>query len=484
MTKAPESKIKLWEILLCLPILGATIGFIVQRRDFFYQAERDFFSDDNLILYGVILGLTALPALSLLAKTRTRLGRYLRIGTCLVGILLIGAFLVARHPKARYQAFRSDCIGMQAGFTAHDTPRKELVEELVDPEIGPLIAQDLPLLKHLVLVNGSQFLKHPRSARVALANLKAQGLSVEDVRKGPEGQTFLEVALIGEGETDPWLGIEWVDSSKTTPVEELNFSAGLFTKQEAQQVVDEALSKLPETSQDTFEHLLATMMKFSGLLTRTQGDEILAAWAENLGERAEILEPGADLRQELIRLLGDTSQLKVHFDLEIVEYFVPEDVDKKNLDVTFKRSVLGLVRACGVTVEETSADQADLVIAATLKDTKLYEYEQNIYELRSSYVPNSQARRIGRSSLRVGSTQTKAVVVGTQTAIRRGPGFTLEFRYQGKIYDTEMALLYWYQWVVVNDKEPDYSKLNNDGTWGRLWPFGVNEDLLRPHCPR
>ncbi len=70
---------------------------------------------------------------------------------------------------------------MQSGFTAFDAPRKELNEELVHPEIGPYVAQDLPLLKYLALEHGSQFVQHPRAARVALASLKAQGLSIEEI---------------------------------------------------------------------------------------------------------------------------------------------------------------------------------------------------------------------------------------------------------------------------------------------------------------
>ena len=465
-------------------MIVATVGLMIQRRDFFYQAERDWLSEDSLLFLGVVLLLTAMPALALSAKKQTRVGRGIKVLATLLGVLSLGTFLAAHHPRVRYWAYRSDCLGMQLGFSAFETPRKELNEEIIDPNIGPYIALDLPLLKYLALEHGTEFRQHPHSARVALASLKALGLSIEELGRGPEGQRFLEVALVGEAQSEPWREFDWIDATRTAPIQALHFSAGLFSREEAQEVVDEALAHLPQASQDTYESLLAIMMSFPGLISKAQGDEILTAWARSLGERAEILEAGAELRKELCEILKGAASLKVSFDLEVVKHFEPEDVEAKNLDVTFKRSVLGLIRSCGVRVEETPADQADLQIAATLKDVKLYEYDRNIYEVRSSYLPSSQTRRIGRASLRVGSVRTEAVVVGSETAVRRGPGFRLEIRYQGQTYDTEMALFYWYQWVIVNVKDPDYSVLNQDGTYGRLWPFGVNENLIRPYRPR
>lgn len=484
MSSHAKPFIKIWEILVSLPIMAAALGFLIQRRDFFYQAQRDLLSEDSVIFYGLILVLTALPGLSLLSKKQTQLGRGLKVGSVLLGVFLLSSFFVIRQPRIRYQAFRSDCIGMKAGFTAFETPRDELNDELVDPDIGPYISKDLALLKYLVFENGSHFRLTPRSARVALASLKALGVSIEEIQQAPQGQPFLEIAMVAEAQTEPWKGLEWVDLKQAQPDPELRFSAGLIHRTEAQEIVDQAIAQLPEVSQDTYEYLLMTMMSFPGLLSRDQGDKILSDWSKNLGQRAEILEPGRELREELCKLFGNRTRLKVSFDLQTVEHFVPEDVMAKDLDVTFQRSVLGLIRSCGVDIVETTAGEAEVQVSAILKDVKLYEYQKNVYELRSKYVPNSRTRRIGRSSIRTGSTKTEAVVVGTETAIRRGPGFSLTISFQGKVYDTEMALLYWYHWVVVNDKDPDYSILNKDGTYGRLWPFGVNEKLLRPHRAR
>lgn len=399
-------------------------------------------------------------------------------------VLCIIYVLVSPIPWVRFQFFRYETLHGNLGVTHREEGlREELEDELLKPGTGPRIARDPELLRVLVLEHGEEFRGEPRSAQVAYAGLRVDGMTFDEVLNQHGAKEFLSAVLHSEANTSAWFGLDDYPRPDLEPDPNHGFYAGLLTREQAQKVV---IHERSLDREDSLDHTAFFFVNFPTLFDDVARENLEAQWIGRFPEMEEYAELGFRLIDELRNTVGENSPATVAISATPERYLRPSEWERNRMKPTIEQTLLGLVRMIAPNVELVEDGDADLQLKAVAGLSHTFDRVVPVYVGETVRVPAGR-RYVGRGvGLTTYRKEYRTKQVGTRTEGVLDASIILEIGGGEEPIVIGEELYYWYDAIVAakknsgadaNGQRVDWRRLY--GLYGkRIWPIGLKEDMF------
>ena len=478
--------------IACIFWLVIPLGFLALlffgRRDLFWAAGMDLSRPDYWIpLLAGGLGLLCLW-FGLLRRERPK-GIWLTAMILFV-VSVLGILYSLLLPTAivRYQFFRFETLYANLGFTTREEGlRVELIDELLDPGIGPRIARDTALLSKLAFEHGEQFRFHPRAAQIAYGGLAAAGIGFEEIVVQPRGKEFLSAVLHAETNPDAWFGLDDYPRPELNPDPANRIHAGLLTSRQARTVV---MHERNLNRDDSLDYLAFFYLQFPICFDNGDRETLQIKWKARFPELAEYVEHGFQLIEEVRSATGEIrpgKPLPVFIDVSPEKYLTPPEWKRNEMGLTIERTLSGVASIVASNIELVPEEDAELRLSAEVGMSHTFDRIVPVYSGKTVRVPAGR-RIIGRGiSIQTYRKEYRNEVVGSRTQAVLEPSIILQIDGEEEPIVIGEELFYWYDIVVAAKKNSGAEEGGERVDWGRLydlygdriWPIGLKEDMFR-----
>lgn len=482
MSKHPKDdlpKLLLWEGIAAFPALVLAAILLYQRNLVFDQAIWGLFNDNvgPLVVWAVVAG-----AILLATKPwneKSQFGSQLRMFSLLCSKWSLFFLILVILPYGRYRIIRFESLYLDFGIAHYQSRHSrdfdlvgwEVTKEIVSAKTGPHILRDVPLMKHFAGSHGPSFLLKPQAARLLYGALKKNGVDFQEIWADERYRTFLLACLQAEANPQPWVGMSWSE-------EHVSPAAGnlILEPQQRKQVCRWFFEQRDKLDLTTSQSLIFVALNFPKLLDPGEHDLLMESWAKKFKTLESLAVNGLMVREDLKDFLGDTRTLKVK--LEPEGFVQLDSITSSNLKpYSVPQMVLGLIRSCGVEAEEVDDESADLVVSVKQTSKAIYNYESPTYTYQTDY--EQRTTRVGKYGSRTRSVPVQRQVrTGSEKKTQYGPVLTLTFREGEQTLHLPETLLYWHH-LTYDHENGRYLDAGEESRYGRMWPFGLDEDLFK-----
>lgn len=469
-----EPRVKKWEILVSLIPL-VLVGVLLTQRNLIYsKGHYGLFTDDTMSLFlWAVISQVILLACKPWRKV-SKWGGMCRWWASVGALWSLCMIVLITTGWGRYQLLRMEALQWNLGITNREEGlHKNLSSDILDPSTGPYIAKDGELRKMLIQESGASFLPAPRAAGVILAAEKSSGVGFEEIMKAPTGPFFLLASLVNEVNPQPWAGLDWVE--QRGEVAEPTFRAGLLTSKQAEALMHHFVAQLPQLDQETLENLVFLLMNYPQLFDEKSRESLLLHWTQGFTELEALAVEGLVVRQQVAEFLQHAnSPLKLSLRITGA---VGGDYYNRHLEFILKELTLGLIRSCGFEVQVVESG-AELQIDIQLSEVAHHDYRQPTYDYETYYEYQSSGRTINGYTARTRKVaKQKRVLSGYEDKTAYAPVAGISMALGERRLELPQSLLYWHH-LRYDDEKQRFLDLKSEGTFGRMWPFGVHKSLF------
>ncbi|QDT10293.1 hypothetical protein [Planctomycetes bacterium K23_9] len=477
--------------------------FVLQRQEIFGRLPYSVLANENWLPY--VWALVAILLLGLqmrytqAGKTLGTIGVVLLAAVC----LCLGFLLVGRTGWGQYQVLRHECLKHHYGISALRLSDTEsgIVARLTDPAVGHYLHVDKEMLEHLALKRADLFARQPCRAALALGSLVQLGVLAEDLTNDPQGSEFALYALAGEVYRSPRESMLWLPQQS---VDHTNHATSL---------IDKYIDNVDSLSDLELEALVFCVANFRQLVDDAQRKRVREVWIARVPELNALMAEGYRLADSLSRSLSTDSALAgdpATANLQVEEgYAIPYDATAKNIQRSLTRSLQTLIRlqpgrafkwrepSDGDNGDGKNGD-SDVKVKLKLSGDELYKYQRQLYLWRKKH-QSGRYRRIGTRTEYRPSRPTRELVSAGKSETETVYGATVELQATLRSHalrssdkttpkdkkspveriEREPTLVYWHDYLRMEDKNADLVEVGYDRLSGRLWPIGIHESYLR-----
>ena len=449
--------------MLALSLVLAIL-LAVQRNLSFSKGVWGMWTDDSLPLF--LWGLVCL--LGLLATRPwvpvSRFGAPLRwLGISLAGTSVVFVFLCTTS-WGRYRIIRFEALSKNLGISNFErVPLDRPILE--EPGTGEYVAKDAALRHYAFQQSGSDFLRSPRAAGVLTALELASGTSFDELIEQPGGPEILLGCLVNEANPHRWRELPWF----TPP------SGTVLSEEQSRRLVKRLAVESSRQSSDLLENLLFVAMAFPQYFEDAEREEMFDAWPSGFEDLQPLAVEGLLVRRQMKELLppGKT-EVSVAITLS---GGVPSTYYYRNVDEIAKLMLLGLIRSCGVRVEETAPESADLNVNVALSEIAHHTYSKPTYDYETYY--ENRFSSVGRyNNFRIHKiAKQRQVVSGHTEETAYAPVAVISVSNGQETLEFPEMLLFWHH-LRYDKAKGGFIDLQGEKTYGRMWPFGLHKRLF------
>lgn len=464
--------LKIWEVVVAAPAIALFVLLATQYNFVFYRASGGITSDD---IWPVLLAMTIASLIVVLSKPwnqHSKYGSHLRMASLVLSVwsfLFMAACLI---PLSRYKIIRYEVMNRDFHISAYKDLRKwQLCRDVTDPDVGPYILKDEPLMQAVVAKCGRDLIDSAPTAKLLFAGLRRSGISFDDLFSQKVYSHLLLGVVLSSTEPQPWSTITWAQEEFTESPD-----LSTMTESQAQAVVSHFLEKLPDLDVGETQALVFCLFLKERLFTSVEREKLIEAWSKQFQKLEALAVEGLLVRDSVKKFLGtetiETVSIRTtglnpaYFQDRVSAYSIPT-------------MVLGLLRSCGAYPKLLDNGPGELEIQIDITSLPLYEYEKPVYRFES-YNERTQAGygKYGPRSRTV--TKQRQVQTGTETATQYAPMIEVTLTRGERTLTLPKTLLYWRHLTFdkENNRFPDIGK--EDGS-GRMWPVGLEERVLKAH---
>jgi len=269
--------------------------------------------------------------------------------------------------------------------------------------------------------------------------------------------------------------LEWVERPALKPDASSGLMTGLLSAEQARQIVQEYTASLEQNNRDVSQALVYCLMNFPSLFAPGQADLVMQSWASKFDDLEALAVEGLVSRDLLKDLIAGADHLRVWLDVKGVRKAgTPRDY----LHFTVPEMVLGLIRSCGVEIELVSSeDEADLAVRVVVHEIAHHDYTVPTYDYET--YSEQQTIRTGKYSSRTRQVRKqRQVLSGRETKTEFAPVVKVTLVKGEQSVELDETLLYWHH-LRFDHETGRCLDSKDESVYGRMWPFGVKENLLK-----
>lgn len=472
-------KMLLWEGFAAFPALVLAALLLYQRNMVFDQAIWGLFDENAgpLVAWAMVAGGILLASKPW--NQQSQFGSQLRLAGLLCSKWSLVFLILAILPYGRYRIIRFESLYLNLGIAHHQARHSkdfdlvgwEITGEIVSSKTGPYILNDVPLMRDFAGGHGPSFLLKPQAARLLYGALKKKGVDFQQLWREQRYRTFLLACLQADANPKPWVGMSW-SKDYVSPAP----GGRVLEAQHRRQVCHWFFEQRDTLDLKIGQSLVFVVLNFPKLLEPGQHDLLMESWARKFKTLESLAVNGLMVREDLKQFLGDVDSLKVQL---APEGFGPfENITSSNCKpYSVPQMVLGLIRSCGVETEEATDTSADLVVSIKQSSRAIYDYDSPTYSYQTDYV--QRRTRVGKYGSRTRTVPVQRQVrTGSKKKTQYGAVLTLTFRKGEQTLKLPDTLLYWHH-VTYDHENGRYLDAGEESRYGRMWPFGLDEDLFK-----
>jgi hypothetical protein len=405
------------EVLVSLPAL-VLAGLLMFQRELIFFKGRYGLLGDNLPLLG-----WALVALLLLIAIKPRRFplRALSLGVATLSLVFV---VLASTPWGRYQWVRLQ-------------KKTNLTAEILSPDLGPFVLQDRPFMEYLA-EHGEGYLEQPRAAQNLLSSLQAHGVTAEQLWERSSNRVFFLACLM----------------AKAGPADKLD-----------RLIVSHFVDLANSNPRPVSEGLVFVMTRFPSLFDPRSRERLTESWASQFKDLEPLAVEGLIRRKQVQAFLGGRDAISLQLEIK----GAPSELQTLLAEV-----VAGLIRSCGVTLQPGGET---LHVVLSVREIPHHQFSRPTYRYET-YYQEVQARGLKHWHLPRQVQKQRQVLSGSTTETQFAPVIQVTLNYAGQRLEMPETLLFWHH-LRFDPERNVFLDINNEGVYGRTWPFGLRQSLYR-----
>ncbi|MCA9779878.1 MAG: hypothetical protein KC800_24285, partial [Candidatus Eremiobacteraeota bacterium] len=328
---------------------------------------------------------------------------------------------------------------------------------------GEYVVEDPELRAYAFGKSGPDLLSSPKAAAILTATELDAGTSFDALLQRPGGPEILLGCLVNEANPQRWSDFPWFSPPP----------GAVLSEEQSRLVVKRLAVESDKQRRDVLENLLFVAMTFPQYFEDAQREEMFDAWPAGFDDLQPLAVEGLLVRQQVRDLLPPgKSPVRVTIS---VTGGVPGTYYYRNVDDISRLMLLGLVRSCGVEVEEATSEPADLAIVVALSEIAHHSYSKPTYDYETYYEYKSTGRINHYRTQKV--AKQRQVVTGHTQETAYAPVAGISLSNGTQTVEFPQMLLFWHH-LRYDEKKGGFMDLKEERTYGRMWPFGLHKNLF------
>ena len=191
-------------------------------------------------------------------------------------------------------------------------------------------------------------------------------------------------------------------------------------------------------------------------------------WASKFQDLEPLAVEGLICRKRVQALLGGLEAVSIRLEMQGAE-------GNRDLQAVLPKVVEGLIQSCGVPV---AGDQAqELKVQVTLREIPHHQFSRPTYKYET-YYQESQAHGIKVWHQPRRLQKERQVLTGYQSETQFAPVIQVTLTRGKESLQLPETLVYWHH-LRFDQQRKVFLDVNNEGVYGRMWPFGVRQTLYQ-----